>query len=249
MHMKGIAVLTAALCILCAMGAVGAAAAQSDDSTEHVIRVSGTGTVTTTPDEVHISLGVQTEHSDVQVAQEKNAEIMDAIVTAIKAAGIPADDIQTTGYRIYHTTDDGTSSSSILPGGKQTTFHVSNNVLVTLHDTSRAGEIIDLAVENGANTVNSIQFTLSEEKQQDLRDEALTEAVTSARSDADTVAAALGKSIVDVQEVSVGGSYAPVAYYEKSLAASDATGGRVPTPIEAGTLDVTATVSIAYIIT
>lgn len=248
MHMKGIAVLTAALCILCAMGAVGAVTAQSDDSAEHVIRVSGTGTVTTSPDEVRISLGVQTEHSDVQVAQEKNAEIMDAIVNAIKEAGIPADDIQTTRYRIYHTTDDEKSSSSILPGDKKTTFHVSNTVVVTLHDTSRAGEIIDLAVENGANTVTSVQFTLSEEKQQELRDEALTAAVTSARSDADTVAAALGKRIVDVQEVSVGGSYAPVAYAEKSLYGGDATGGRVPTPIEAGTLDVTATVSIAYII-
>lgn len=247
MHMKGIAVLTAALCILCAMGAVGAVTAQSDDSAEHVIRVSGTGTVTTSPDEVRISLGVQTEHSDVQVAQEKNAEIMDAIVNAIKEAGIPADDIQTTRYRIYHTTDDEKSSSSILPGDKKTTFHVSNTVVVTLHDTPRAGEIIDLAVENGANTVTSVQFTLSEEKQQELRDEALTAAVTSARSDADTVAAALGKRIVDVQEVSVGGSYAPVAYAEKSLYTGDAGGGRVPTPIEAGTLDVIAMVSIAYI--
>ncbi|MHC1626610.1 MAG: SIMPL domain-containing protein [Methanoculleaceae archaeon] len=247
--MKGIAVLTAALSILCAIGAGGVAAAQSDDGSEHVIQVSGTGTVTTTPDEVRISLGVETENPDLQVAQQKNAEIMDAVIMAIRDAGIPERDIRTTGYSIYHTTKD-VKRSSIIPGEGKTFFHVSNTVVVTLKDTSRAGEIIDLAVEHGANRVNSIQFTLSRERQQELRSEALTRAVARARADADTVAAALGKRIVDVKEVSVGGSYpgAPVILAEKTLFAPDAAGGRVPTPIETGTLDVTAWVTITYII-
>lgn len=114
---------------------------------------------------------------------------------------------------------------------------------------NRAGEIVDLAVENGANKVNRFSFTLSDAKQQQFRSQALTAAVAQARGDADAVAAAIGKTIVDVKEVNVGGSYVPMVYDTRYNMMEKAAGSAVATPpLEVGEIDVTATVSISYII-
>ena len=128
-------------------------------------------------------------------------------------------------------------------------YVVQNNVVVTLDDVTMAGDVIDTPTMNGANLVNSVRFTLSEEKSQELRSEALHAAVAQARGDADAVADALGVMVLGVKEVNVGGSYVPVVYADEASYRNMAGGtAPVPTPIEAGTIDVTATVSITYFI-
>ncbi len=244
--MRGkLALLIAALLVLSA-AAIGSAAAQAEEPNEKLIYASGTGKVTTTPDQAVVALAVQTENADVKVAQQMNAEQMDAVIDAIKAAGIPAEKIKTTGYSITPITED---SGSAWSTAKVKYYRVTNTVQVTLDDVTRVGEIIDLGIANGANRVNYISFTVSDEVQQQLRSQALNAAVQQARSDADAVAAALGKTIIDVKDVNIGSSYVPLRY---DSAVSYASGGMekaaVPTPIEVGEMDVTATVSVTYVI-
>ncbi len=241
-----LALLAAALLVL-SVAVIGNVAAQSEDIKEKVIYTSGTGKVTTTPNQATVSLAVETENADVATAQQENAKRMDAVIAALKAAGIPAENIKTTGYTITPVTEDTVSAT--WSSAKVKYYRVTNTVRVTLDDVNRAGEIIDIAIANGANRVNQIEFTISDDRQQELRTQALTAAVQQARNDADAVAAALGKTIVDVKEVNVGGSYIPVRYdsaMSYSGTAEKAMG--VPTPIEVGEMDVTATVSITYII-
>jgi uncharacterized protein YggE len=240
-----IAFLGIALLVLCA-AVVGNVTAQNEDCKEKLIYVSGTGKVTTSPDQAIISLAVETENADVAVAQQENARKMDAVINALKAAGIAAEDLKTTNYNIIPVTE-GTQNSFTSP--KVTYYRVTNTLQVTLKDVTRAGEIIDLAVSSGANRVDSLAFTLSDTKQQELRSQALTAAVAQARGDANAVAAAVGKTIVDVKEVNVGGMYVPVMYdYRYQTGAAEKVSSAVPTPVEVGSLDVTATVSITYII-
>lgn len=225
----------------------GTVNAATDSADERIIHVSGTGKVTTSPDQVIITVGVETENPDAATAQQQNAAKMESVVSSLKKLGIPAENIQTSGYSMYGRTTDDDSPF----GGKEVKVYVvSNNVVVTLEDVTMAGEVIDTAVANGANQVNSVRFTLSDEKSQELRSDALHAAVTQARGDADAVADALGVMILGVKEVSVGGSYTPVVYAEEAVYKSmDAAGSyAVPTPIEAGTIDVTATVSVTYFI-
>lgn len=227
------------LVVCCLM--VPVAAADSGDVPS--ITVSGTGSVTTTPDEVIISVGVQTTHTDPVTAQQENAQKTGAVIDALKGLGIASEDIKTSGYYMYSRTPDDDSPFS----GKKEVYVVTNTVTVTYNDVSRAGEIIDTAVMSGANNVNSVRFTISDEKAQSLRAQALIAAVAQARGDADTLAGALGVTITGVQDVSTYGSSTPMVYadsmaggmMEKSVAP-------IPTPIEAGTLDVTATVNIVY---
>ena len=233
--------------VLCA-AVIGNATAQlpQEESRDKLIHVSGTGKVTTTPDQAVIVFSVETENADVAAAQQQNAGRMDAVVNALKNAGIPAKDIRTTGYNIIPVTE---STDRPLVGDSRVKFYrVINTLEVTLNDVDRAGEIVDLAVKSGANRVDRFAFTLSEAKQLEFRSEALTAAVTQARGDADAVAAALGKTIVNVKEVTVGNNYIPLAYDSRFMGMEKAAGSAVPTPLEAGEIDVTATVSISYII-
>ena len=240
------ALLGIALMILCVAVIGNVTAEQSDESGERLIHVSGTGKVTTTPDMAIIVLAVETENTDAMVAQQQNAQKMDAVTNALKSAGIPAKEIRTAGYNIMPVTE---KDDKPLATSRVKFYRVTNNLQITLSDVNRAGEVIDIAVASGANRVDRLMLTLSDAKQQQFRSDALTAAVKQARGDADAVAAAIGKTIIDVREVNVGGSYAPMAYDTNRYLAAEATmGGSVPTPIEIGEIDVTASVSIAYVI-
>ena len=224
--------------------------ASAAEPNEKVITVSGTGKVTTSPDTVIISVAVETENTDSQKAQKENADKMAQCINALKSIGITDSEIKTTGYTMY----SYKSGSDSIFGGDKTIYHVRNTIQIKTSKIDLAGKIIDTATSNGANNVNSVRFTLSDEKSQEMRDSALKAAVAQARADADAVASAMGISIVGVYYVNVGSSYTPLVYAETAMykSAAMATGSMDEavraTPIESSDVDVTASVSVAYII-
>ena len=223
----------------------GVAMAADPACPENLITVSGTGEVMTEPDIGLVTLGVKTEHADVRTAQEQNAMTMDERITSLLAAGIPRQDIQTVSYNIYPVYDDETR-----PFGEDVKYYqVTSMVQVTVREVSRTGEIIDIAVKNGANQVSSVGFSLSPEKEKSLRATVLTQAVGNARSDADVTAAATGVTITGVKSVVVGSVYVPVAYDNRYNGSAEMKAVAVPTPIETGQIKVSAQVSISYLIT
>ncbi len=222
------------------IGSVAAATTATCD--DKVIHSTGSGSVIGTPDRAQITFAVETENPDVKVAQQVNAVQMTKVIDALVTAGLPKDALKTTGYSIYPVYDDYTKP---ILDQKIRTYHVTNSLTVTLHDVNRTGEVIDIAVVNGVNQANSIQFLLSEEQARILRTEALKEAVFNARADADTVAAALGTVITDVKSADISGGYSPVLF-ENYQAADVMAKSAVPTPIQPGDVTVTAQVSITY---
>jgi uncharacterized protein YggE len=230
----------AALLLLCAVIGSAVTAQETPSPTEKLIYTSTTGEVLARPDQAEISLAVQTENTDAQVAQQSNAERMASTIAALQQAGIPADKIKTTGYNIYPVYDD---TDSIL-GSKVRFYRVTNTLRITLTDINRAGEIVDLAVAHGVNQVNSISFTLSENQQKALRSDALRDAMSRSRSDADTVASAGGLTIVGIQTITVSGGYYPVAVSDYRYT-EGAT--KVSTPLVPGDVTVSASVSVTYL--
>ena len=109
------------------------------------------------------------------------------------------------------------------------------------------GDVIDTAVANGINQADSIQFMLSDEQGQVLRTEALKEAVSRARSDADTISAAMGTTITGVQRAETGSSYSPV-YFQNYAMDGAARNTAAATPIQAGDITVSSSVTITYTI-
>jgi len=228
--------------VLVTMAVIGCAAAQTTDAANiNVIHVSGSGSVTGTPDRAQLTFSVQTENPNVKTAQSDNAVRMNAVIDALVAAGIPKDQMKTTGYSIYPVYQDSTG----LLNPKIKTYQVTNTLQVTLRDVNQTGTVIDTAVTNGINTVSSIQFMLSDEQAQTLRSEALKKAVTLARADADVVAAALGVNITGTQSADISQGYMPVVY-DTYRAEAAITKSAVPTPIQPGDVTVTAQVTITY---
>jgi uncharacterized protein len=232
--------------LLISLALLPTAAMASDPAAcpENLISVTGSGEILTTPDIGLATFGVQTENADVKTAQQENAKVMDQIISALLKAGIPREDIQTVSYTIYPVYDDTTR----LFGQKVKFYQVTSMVQVTVRDIARTGEIIDIAVNNGANQVSSVSFSLSPEKEKTLRAQALTMAVANARSDADVTAAAAGVVITGVKSVNVGSVYVPVYYDNRYSGGAEMKTTAVPTPIEAGQITVTAQVSISYLI-
>jgi hypothetical protein len=229
--------------LIVTMALAGCAAAATDTANEHVIQTAGTGNVIGTPDRAQVTFAVQTENIDVKLAQAENAEKMARVHDALIAAGIPRDALKTTGYNIYPVYEDSTG----LLKPKIKTYQVTNRLTVTLHNVSQTGDIIDTAVANGINEADSIQFMLSDQKEQELRTEALKEAVSRAKSDADTISAAMGTTITGVQRAETGSSYSPVYFQNYALDGASAKSAAA-TPIQSGDITVSATVTVTYTI-
>ena len=201
------------------------------------ISTTGTGVVNAAPDIATINIGVTTLGKDAAKAHAANLTANNAIHNAVKSLGIPAKDIQTNNYYFspeYRVKGDGRQEIS--------GFVVNNKVTVTIRDVSMVGKVIDTALANGANTIDSISFSLSDTKV--YRTEALKTAVQNARSQAEIIASSLGVRIVGVRSANENSHFAQ----DYKLYAPIEASYDVSTPIEAGTLSMEATVQVDFII-
>jgi len=200
------------------------------------IRVSGDGKVTAKPDRVQIDIGVTTRAAQSQEAAAQCARQVDATLAAVRKTAGPTAALKTVSYTLtpnyqYHQN-----------GGEPTIsgYTASNVVQVTLDDLGKIGSVIDSATQAGANHVQGIAFTLRD--QDAVRAEALREAAARARAEADVLAAALGLKVVRVLSVE---ENAPRVVPVRVMAAAPSVArAEVATPVEAGTLDVTANVTL-----
>ena len=225
---------------------IGAATAATTGSTDsNAITSSATGEVLVTPDRAEISLSVQTENANLKVAQAGNAKIMNDVMSALESAGVPKEQLKTTGYSIYPVYED---NSNNLFSKKVRMYRVTNTLVITLTDISRAGEVIDIAVGSGANEVNYISFMLAPETEQAYRSIALTKAVQQTRADANAAAAAMGVNVTGVKDAVIGSSLPPVVYdTTRSMKVSGGGAPAMPTPITPGDVTVSASVTVSYL--
>jgi uncharacterized protein len=202
------------------------------------IRVSGDARVTAKPDRVQIDIGVTTRAAQSQDAAAQNARQVDAMLTAVRKAAGPNAVLKTVSYSLN-------PNYRFHPNGGEPTiegYTALNVVQVTLDELAKIGAVIDAATQAGANHVQGIQFTLRD--QDAVRAEALREAALRARAEADVLAAALGLKVLRVLSVEeVSPRVVPVRIYGGAPRAMAAAAPA--TPVEAGTLDVTADVTLS----
>jgi len=205
------------------------------------ISLTGSGSASAQADQASISLGVETINESAERAIRENAELMTGVINAIKALGVAEDDIVTTSYSVY-AQYDWTEEGRIFIG-----YSVTNMVQVTVKDLDIVGNVIDAAVDNGANQINDIFFELSDAKREELKAKAYIAALTDAQEKADIVAETLGLTITGIYSVTEG-SYTPVRSYNYGYAeAALDIRGYPSTPITSGELSVTVNVHIVYL--
>ena len=108
----------------------------------------------------------------------------------------------------------------------------------------RLSDIIDRSAATGANQIGGISFSVSEEKQKQLQDELLTEAVSNASSKANDLAKKLDVRIVGVKTSSISDDGIVQPFSREVSIAQE----KVATPISPGETKVSLTVQVTYII-
>jgi uncharacterized protein YggE len=201
------------------------------------IRVTGDAVVSAKPERALINVGVLTQEKQSQSAASQNAKLLDAVLAALHKLLGPDADIKTINYSL-------SPDYQYRPGGGKSTistYTALNVVRVTVDDLEKVGAVIDAATQAGANHVESVQFTVKDPEA--LRTQALRDAAVKARGEAEALAAALNLKITKVLLVEetrdVGASPNDVMV----TAARLGPGGE-PTPIQAGTIDATSSVSL-----
>jgi uncharacterized protein YggE len=210
--------------------------ALADSAPVSSIRVSADAKVTAKPDRVQIEIGVSTRATQSQEAAAQNARQVESMLAAVHKA-VPAALLKTVSYSLnpnyeYH-----------VSGGEPTVtgYTAMNVVQVTLDDLEKIGGVIDAAAQAGANHVQGIQFTLRD--QDAVRAEALREAAMRARAQADVLATALGLKVVRVLSAEENSPrFTPIT---RPMARAAMSSASVATPVEAGTLDVAAEVTLS----
>ena len=219
----GLLLLAATVVAVALPGAATSAAAEPAG-----ITVQGTASVESVPDRAELSFGVESQGETARAALAANAAEMRRVLAALKSAG--ATNVKTQ----YVSLSPRYSERNEAQG-----FGATNTVSATVRDIARAGAVIDAAVAAGANQVYGP--SLSRGDQTALYRQALKTAVENARATAQALAAASGLSLGRVTAIVEGGGAPqplPFAAADKAMAES--------TPIEPGTGEVTATVSVTF---
>lgn len=200
------------------------------------IGVTGTGEVTLAPDVAYVYIGVQSQSANVAEALSQNNEKAQTVSTTLQDLGIDPKDIQTSGFNIY-------PFQQYSPNGELTgtVYNVDNTVYVTVRDLQILGNLLDVTVRAGANSINGITFDVLDKSQ--ALTEARTLAIASARSQAEEMAQAAGVSLGDVQTLSVFTANPSQPMFEgRGSAGMDSA----KVPVSAGQMVITVDVNVTY---
>lgn len=210
------------------------AAHAEDVSERRAITVTASGEVAAVPDQARISSGVTTEAATAAEALSANSATMKKVIAGLKEAGIAAEDIQTSSFRVeprYTRPRDGEAPR--IDG-----YRVVNQVQVLARDLDRLGEVLDKLVSLGATDMGGLSFEVSEAET--IRDEARKQAVANALRRAKLFAAAAGAEVGEVLLISEGGAEGPRPVAMARMMKAESV------PIERGTETLSASVTITW---
>ena len=202
------------------------------------VRVTGTGTVSVTPNLLVLRLSVHTTGSQATDALASNNATTAAVIHVLRAGGVATKDLQTTNFAI---SPDYAGTGSTLTG-----YSVDNTVVAKVHRIGSAGTLIDAAVAAGGNAVriNSVSFSVT--RPLHAQGLARTMAVHQAIGHAKAIAAASGRTlggICSLRDNTTSTSTGPSPFYAASGAA---LAPRAPAVLESGSQTVSDNVTIVF---
>ena len=211
-------------------------AAGADGASAAKITVTGTGAVSGTPDQLLLSMGVQTSDASVSAALQRANHAVRAVTAALARSGVRRSDIQTSGMSIQ----PQYAGNAALPTG----YGASESIAVTLRRLATAGTQISDAVRAGGNATEVDGVSLNVSDASSLLAAARARAVADARTKAAQYARALGRSVGQVVSMSEQGSAEPLPVIAPGAARSSATPS--PVPVSPGRQRMTVTVTVVF---
>ncbi|MEP4768005.1 MAG: SIMPL domain-containing protein [Roseibium sp.] len=214
--------------------------AQEGGDVRGSITMEGRGSVSVAPDMAVITTRVVSTAKTAPDALAQNTKDLSKVIETIKASGIKAKDIQTSGFSIYPRYEritDGSNRQPDIIG-----YEVRNGVEINVRDLGKLGDLLSTVVESGANAVDGIRFQVSDPD--DKLDEARKEAVAAARHKAEIFSNAAGVELGNIITIAETGVQMPRPMMMR--AESMMVGSASPVPIEAGEETISASVTIRW---
>lgn len=246
--------------LLCAV-VVGGASSCTTEIVNHVaapedvqgLVSSGSGKVTAAPDTAVINIGVESRGADPKAAVEQNNQHMTGLVATLKGLGIADADLQTSNFNIHFERNEphlamamaAPSGKVAVAGGKpeapvsEGVFVVTNTLNVTVRELAKLGDILTASTAAGANTIWGVDFRIDDPEPllAQARDKAVADAIEKAKRLAAAAGVKLGK-LMSVEESGRGGPM-PAGAGRYAMA-------KAPVPIEAGSMEVQADVTVRF---
>jgi uncharacterized protein YggE len=178
----------AGLALVLILGLSAWTQAQSASQEARTVTVTGEAEVRVVPDEVILTLGVETWNKNLETAKRQNDEIVAAVLALAGEYEIAPEHVQTDYVSIEPRYRNGYYEESDFIG-----YFVHKTISITLRDLSRFEGLLSAAPDAGVNYVHGIEFRTTELRTH--RDEA--------RALAGELAQKIGDPL-DIQEVQSG---------------------------------------------
>ena len=200
----------------------------------NTIRVTGSGSVETEPDEARFSVSVVAHDSDdASAVVEALADRAESVRDALVEYGIPEENVTTERY-------------SLRENSRRNRYEGEHRYAVEVDDPDAVGAVIDVCVDAGADSIGRISFTISEERREELYDEAVVDAVEDARTEAELYTEAADQTLGEPTSIETTGTSHSPFQQQYDVAVAEEVDDAPPTQIDEGQVTVTAEVMIEY---
>ena len=211
--------------------------------------VTGKGEVVAIPDVAQFTFSVITEGGgDIAELQNENVEKANNAIEFVKAHGVEDKDIKTQSFNIVPRNQRVSCprGGGVCPPPEIVGYTITQTVQIKVRDFGAIGDIIAGVVDNGANSVSQLSFTIDDPEE--LQAQAREEAIQNAQKKAKEIAKAGDFRVGRLLSLQEGGGFVPSPYFaERAFGFDEAVSQAISVPtIEAGSQEVTIIVTLSY---
>ncbi len=206
---------------------------ESSDILEDFISVSGESKINVGPDQAELYIRTETRAQDVKEAQRQNNDIMNKVRDALKKIDIK--NIETIDFSLQPIREWDPNTNRYIDNG----FIQTHTFKVTTTKIDQAGDIINVAVENGANSIDNIIFSLSEDKLRETKTKVISDAVKNAKYKAQAMAEGANIRLGKVKSITEN-NFVYTPYYRDMVAE------KVTVPVEPKQVELSANVQVDF---
>lgn len=207
------------------------------------LQVSGEGSISVQPDTALLTLSISEKASDAGSAQSAVNEKLAAVLAALQEKGVQEDQIVSQNLSLYPEYTSLAGLTRLSSYTASTTLELKTTLLDEL------GSYVDAALGAGANELQGVEFSLSNERE--VKRQAIQAALEDAQANAQAIAQAANMdlgALIQVDQGSSGGVYVRnySANVNSVVAGAESTDAGAGTSIQSGEVVVTAHVNCLY---
>src|SRR6185369_9162628 len=202
-----------------------------------VIKVSGTGVISSKPDRARIHMQVSNVNKSIVAGKKFVDENVSQVQKMLLDQGVKPEHIKTSGLSVYEERSELMNRDGSRNVTKQEGYRVSRAIVSQIEDLTRLDVILDNALNLGTNSIQNIEFYSS--RSTELNFEAMEKASEDARKKADFLVKQFGCKLGKAQQIEYD-------YRDKDRPLYGAVmGGKGgPPSFLQGTIEVAATVNV-----